>query len=157
MQRFTTIQQQEDESLITFLTRFKHLIYEARATTWLDSSHLSTLHRGLRPSLHQTLEDTNDSLFSLSYDEYVELIQLINRRTHHAQPVKNPATKPAPTQTHHHDLIDTDPVRISHARVVKPVLYTPSTSSTRSSASATKRRSYQLEHDLCLYCGSDDH
>jgi hypothetical protein len=53
-------------------------MYKAGATTWPDSSHLSTLHRGLRPSLYQTLEDTNDSLFSLSYDEYVELVQLID-------------------------------------------------------------------------------
>jgi hypothetical protein len=116
---------------------------------------MATLHRGLRPSLYQTLEDTNNSLFSLAYDKYVELVQLIDRRTRCPQPAKNPASKPMPAQTPHTDLMDTDPVRISRIHTIRLAPRVLSTSSSQSPAS--KHRAYQLEHDLCLYYSSDDH
>ncbi|KAF2187968.1 hypothetical protein K469DRAFT_568116, partial [Zopfia rhizophila CBS 207.26] len=50
------------------------LAYEASATSWPDISCITTLHHELRHSLRQYLEESSDSLFSLPYDEFVELV-----------------------------------------------------------------------------------
>jgi hypothetical protein len=154
MQRFTSIRQREEESLTAFLARFERLMYEAEATTWPDASCVATLHKGLRPSLRQTLETSHDSLFSLPYDEYIELVQSSDRRTRRAQPAQNP-TSSRPVQTPYADPMDTDPVRVSAVRpairAIKPA------SSFSSSDASARRRSFRLQHDLCLYCGADDH
>jgi hypothetical protein len=68
IQRFSQIRQRDDESLIAYLARFERLSFEAKASSWPDISRVTTLHRGLRQSLRQKLEESNDSLFSLTYN-----------------------------------------------------------------------------------------
>ncbi|EOA89437.1 uncharacterized protein SETTUDRAFT_26662, partial [Exserohilum turcica Et28A] len=62
-------------------TRVRRLSFEAKASSWPDISRVTTLHRGLRQSLRQKLEELNDSLFSLPYDQYVETMQSAERRS----------------------------------------------------------------------------
>ena len=81
IQRFSQIRQKDDESLIAYLARFERLSFEAKASSWPDISRVTTLHRGLRQSLRQKLEESNDSLFSLTYDQYVETMQSAERRS----------------------------------------------------------------------------
>ncbi|NWN33358.1 hypothetical protein GY663_29680, partial [Klebsiella michiganensis] len=81
IQRFSQIRQRDDESLIAYLARFERLSFEAKASSWPDISRVTTLHRGLRQSLRQKLEELNDSLFSLPYDQYVETMQSAERRS----------------------------------------------------------------------------
>lgn len=157
IQRFASIQQREEESLIAYLARFERLAYEADATLWPDKSRVTTLHRGLRPILRQTLENSSDALFSFSYDEYIELLQRADRRTRSSQ---KEAPKPAPALTRSTDPMDMDPIQIA---AVRPACSKPArsaspasiTSSTKSSTSV--RRDFRLLNDLCLYCGSDQH
>jgi hypothetical protein len=53
------------------------------------------LYRGLRPALRQSLKESSDTLFSLSYKEYVKLVQGLDRRSRRP-PIQNPpAQKPA--------------------------------------------------------------
>ncbi|KAI0568465.1 hypothetical protein Alg130_12109, partial [Pyrenophora tritici-repentis] len=65
IQRFSLVRQRDEESLIAYLARFERLAYEAGASTWPDTSRISVLHRGLRSSLRQSLEESNDSLFTI--------------------------------------------------------------------------------------------
>lgn len=105
IQRFSSIRQKDEESLIAYLARFERLSYEADATLWPDISRVTTLHRGLKPILRQTLENSNDSLFSLTYDEYVGEIQSADRRT---RPSQRSALKPVPALTPSTDLMEMD-------------------------------------------------
>lgn len=150
MQRFTSVQQRDEESLVAYLARFERLSYEADATSWPDISRVTTLHRGLKSTLRQILENSNDSLFSLSYDEYVELLQRADRRT---RPTRNPALKPALSRNP--DLMDTEPVQIASIQPARP--NSPASSTSSASSSASFRRSFRLHNNLCLYCGSDQH
>lgn len=154
LQRFSSVRQREDESLIAYLARFERLTYEADATTWPDISRVTTLHRGLRSILRQTLEESNDSLFILSYDEYIELVQSVDRRTRRSQPAqKLPQNL---TQNSRTEPMDMDPVQVNALHVPTPTSsFTPS--STRSRSSSPDRRSFRLKNNLCLYCGSQDH
>lgn len=168
VQRYTSVRQREEESLIAYLARFERLAYEADASSWPDVSRVTTLHRGLRPALRQSLEESNDSLFSLIYDEYVELAQRYDRRTRRPQPAQSfaqpiqpaqPARKPAlPTQPRQPEPMDIDPIRVSTARILpaRP----PSPSSCHASTPptpSTERRAHRLQNNLCLYCGSNEH
>ncbi|KAF7565220.1 Retrotrans-gag domain containing protein [Pyrenophora tritici-repentis] len=65
IQRFSLVRQRDEESLIAYLARFERLAYESGASTWPDTSRISVLHRGLRSSLRQSLEESNDSLFTI--------------------------------------------------------------------------------------------
>ena len=56
VQRFTSVRQRDEESLVAYLARFERLTYEANATTWPDVTCVTTLHCGLRTTLRQTLE-----------------------------------------------------------------------------------------------------
>ncbi|KAF2182966.1 hypothetical protein K469DRAFT_584960, partial [Zopfia rhizophila CBS 207.26] len=49
-------------------------------------SRITTLHRGLRPALRQSLKKSSDSLFSLLCNDYIELVQRLNRCSHCPQP-----------------------------------------------------------------------
>ncbi len=161
IQRFSQIRQRDDESTIAYLARFERLSFEARASSWPEISRITTLHRGLRQSLRQKLDESNDSLFSLSYNQYVEAIQSVDRRSKRFQP-SHPAQPSQPSQPRRNRFsqqMDIDPIAV---RVARPVL-TPgsksrssSTSSSSSTASA-KRRLYRLDNDLCLCCGSNNH
>lgn len=151
IQRFSSVQQRDDESLVAYLARFERLSYEANMNSWLDISRVTTLHRGLRPNLRRNLEDSNDSLFSLLYDEYIELVQSADRRTRTNQ---KPTLKPAPVLTPNTDQMDTDPIQIAS---IQPVLPAQPVSPSLSASSASSRNSYRRENDLCLYCGSNDH
>ncbi|KAA8648107.1 uncharacterized protein ATNIH1004_003990 [Aspergillus tanneri] len=162
IQRFTSIQQRDDESLIAYLARFERLSYEANVNSWPDISRVTTLHRGLRPNLRRILEDSNNSLFDLPYNEYIELVQSTDRRTR-----PSPKSAPKPALTPNTDPMDTDPVRVNSvkinpnpvhvgsvrvARAASPVLSDSSHESTTSD-----RRRFRLANNLCLYCGSNDH
>ncbi|KAA8649413.1 uncharacterized protein ATNIH1004_002084 [Aspergillus tanneri] len=162
IQRFTSIQQRDDESLIAYLARFERLSYEANVNSWPDISRVTTLHRGLRPNLRRILEDSNNSLFDLPYNEYIELVQSTDRRTR-----PSPKSDPKPALTPNTDPMDTDPVRVNSvkinpnpvhvgsvrvARAASPVLSDSSHESTTSD-----RRRFRLANNLCLYCGSNDH
>jgi hypothetical protein len=55
---------------------------------------VTTLHRGLRPALRQSLDESHDSLFSLSYDAYIEFLQSKGRRSRRPlQPQPQPSQK----------------------------------------------------------------
>ncbi|KAI0568424.1 hypothetical protein Alg130_12130, partial [Pyrenophora tritici-repentis] len=112
IQRFSLVRQRDEESLIAYLARFERLAYEAGASTWPDTSRISVLHRGLRSSLRQSLEESNDSLFTIPYDEYVELVQSLDRRSRRPQPPQQP--KQVSRQL---DPMDVDPIQVQSARV----------------------------------------
>ncbi|KAF2176437.1 hypothetical protein K469DRAFT_760354, partial [Zopfia rhizophila CBS 207.26] len=98
-------------------------------------SRITTLHRGLRHSLRQHLEESSDSLFSLPYNEYVELVQHID---HHAwRPY--PAQKPAPEPARHPTSYNTEPMELNHFSHIRSISPAPSQSS-----SSAERRSYRL-------------
>ncbi|KAA8642717.1 uncharacterized protein ATNIH1004_009469 [Aspergillus tanneri] len=154
--------ERDDESLIAYLARFERLSYEANVNSWPDISRVTTLHRGLRPNLRRILEDSNNSLFDLPYNEYIELVQSTDRRTR-----PSPKSAPKPALTPNTDPMDTDPVRVNSvkinpnpvhvgsvrvARAASPVLSDSSHESTTSD-----RRRFRLANNLCLYCGSNDH
>ncbi|RJE18475.1 hypothetical protein PHISCL_09188 [Aspergillus sclerotialis] len=149
IQRFTSVQQRDEESLVAYLARFERLSYEADATLWPDVSRVTTLHRGLKSTLRQTLENSSDSLFSLSYDEYIELLQRTDRRT---RLTRNSTLKPA--QIQNSDPMDVAPAQIASIRPARPDSPTSVSSAT---SSASNRRAFRLYNDLCLYCGSDQH
>ncbi|KAK7178766.1 pol-like protein [Paraphaeosphaeria sporulosa] len=147
IQRFSLVRQREDESLIAYLARFERLAFEAKATTWPDVSRVTTLHRGLRPTLRQFLEESNDSIFGLQYPEYVELVQSYDRRARRPQnqhPNQHLNQYPKPARP---EPMDVNP---AHVRLARP-------SSTLSTSSSTSRRAHRLKNDLCLCCRADDH
>ena len=164
VQRFTSVRQRDEESLVAYLARFERLTYEANATTWPDVTRVTTLHRGLRTTLRQTLENSNDALFDLPYDNYIKLVQRTNR---YNQPVsdqkrtQNPALNPAknPALKNHPDTMDITPVQLASVHTEAPPASPTLTASSGSSlhSSASNRRTFRLDHDLCLYCGSDEH
>jgi hypothetical protein len=81
--RFANIRQKDDESLIAYLARFERLAHEAGVKIQDPIQSIfatTTLHRGLRRSLREILEQASDSLFSLSYEEYLEFLQRFERR-----------------------------------------------------------------------------
>ncbi|ENH98494.1 hypothetical protein COCC4DRAFT_155635, partial [Bipolaris maydis ATCC 48331] len=127
-------------------------------------SRVTTLHRGLRQSLRQKLEESNDSLFSLTYDQYVETMQSAERRSKRFQPSQSSQSSQSsqPSQSSHQSnrnrfsqRMDIDPIRVNSFRPV----FTPSRSrsSSTSSSSSADRREYRLLNDLCLCCGSATH
>ncbi|KAK7178761.1 pol-like protein, partial [Paraphaeosphaeria sporulosa] len=147
IQRFSLVRQREDESLIAYLARFERLAFEAKATTWPNVSWVTTLHQGLRPTLRQFLEESNDSIFGLQYPEYVELIQSYDRRARRPQnqhPNQHLNQYPKPARP---EPMDVDPARV---RLARP-------SSALSTSSSTSRHAHRLENDLYLYYGADDH
>ncbi|CEJ61691.1 hypothetical protein PMG11_10215 [Penicillium brasilianum] len=77
--RFANIRQKDDESLVAYLARFERLSHEAKVHQQ-DLLRTITLHRGLRPTLRQILEQSYDTLFDLEYDDYIELLQRHDRR-----------------------------------------------------------------------------
>ena len=149
VQRFASARQKDEESLLTYLARFERLSYEAGARTWPDASQVSSLHRGLRSSLRQYLEESNDSLFSMKYDDYVELVQRADRRTR-----RQLASQPASHPTHR---ANAQPAQSpSSDRMDIGVLASRSRSSSSSSTSSA-RRQHRYNHDLCYCCGSNQH
>jgi hypothetical protein len=157
IQRFSIVRQREEESLIAYLARFERLTYEADATSWPDTSRITTLHRGLRPNLRRTLEDSSDSLFTLGYNDYIELVQSIDRRIRQPQPQPQPQPRkpvsPAPRS---------DPMDISLARPRSPVYIGAARPRSRpetpdSAASRSQIRQNRLDNGSCLYCGSFTH
>jgi hypothetical protein len=158
IQRFSQVRQRDDESLIAYLARFERLSYEAKASSWPDISRITTLHRGLRQSLRQKLEESNDSLFSLTYDQYVENMQSAERRSKRFQS-SQPSQPSQSSQSSQHtrsrsSQMDIDPIRVNAVRFGP----TPrSRSSSTSSSSSADRRFYRLSNDLCLCCGSASH
>lgn len=154
IQRFSQIRQRDDESLIAYLARFERLSFEAKASSWPDISRITTLHRGLRQSLRQKLEESNDSLFSLTYDQYVETMQSAERRSKRFQ--SSQSSQPSqPNRNRFSQQMDIDPIQVN---AVRPIL-TPSRSrsSSASSTASASRREYRLLNDLCLCCGSANH
>jgi len=150
VQRLTTIRQRDDESLIAYLARFERFIYEADALSWPDVTRVTALHRGLRSTLRQSLEESNDSLFSLPYDSYVELVQRTDRRSHrpqHQKDFQKPTRAPEP-------IID-DPMQIVALDIDSFSTTSPSIISSR--CSSTHRHEHRIEKDLCFYCGSSEH
>ena len=132
-------------------------MYEADATIWPDASCVATLHRGLCSSLHQTIENSNDSLFSLSYNDYVEQVQISDHCICQNLSVKS-AQSIQPVQKH--DLMNTSTHSISVAcvnadDVSDALLSSESESEPRSSAFC--RWSHRLANNLCLCCGSTNH
>jgi hypothetical protein len=159
IQRFSQVRQRDDESLIAYLARFERLSFEAKASSWPDISRVTTLHRGLRQSLRQKLEESNDSLFSLTYDQYVETMQSAERRSKRFQS-SQPSQPSQPSQSSQSNRnrfsqqMDIDPIRVNAAR---PARLSRSRSSSTSSSSSADRRDYRLSNDLCLCCGSASH
>ena len=159
IQRFSTVRQKDDESLIAYLARFERLSYEAGANKWPDVSRVSSLHRGLRPTLRQPLEESNDSLFSQSYNDYVELLQGLDRRTrrqpfssHNKNNPRQHVPASQPTQTFPID----DPMILNTSNFHSHAHNRPSSPSSTSSKSSD-RQSYRYNNDLCYCCGSKNH
>jgi hypothetical protein len=158
-QRFIAISQRDEEPLVAYLARFERLSYEAKTLSWPDTSRITTLHRGLRPALRLALENKNDSLFTLPYDDYIALVQGADRHTqarHSQNHQKLPLAKNS-------DQMDLSTLRINTTRFrhrsppprpCSPASPTPSASSASSSHS---RYSVRLDKSLCFYCGSNEH
>ncbi|KAJ5894424.1 hypothetical protein N7495_006115 [Penicillium taxi] len=93
--RFANIRQRDDESLIAYLARFERLSHEA-SIGLVDQAlfAITTLHRGLRRPLRETLEQVSDSLFSLSYEAYIEFLQRYDRRQPRFQTQPEPRNQP---------------------------------------------------------------
>jgi hypothetical protein len=147
IQRFSTVRQKEEESLVAYLARFERLSFEAGANTWPDVSRITSLHRGLRPALRQPLEESNDSLFSQPYNDYVELLQGLDRRTRR-QPVS--ARQPASPQPLH------DPMVLNNTGF-RNLPGSRSSSPASTSSKMSDRKSHRYENDLCFCCGSRYH
>jgi hypothetical protein len=162
IQRFSNVRQKDDESLIAYLARFERLSYEAGANSWPDVSRITSLHRGLRLTLRQPLEESNDSLFSLSYNDYVELLQGLDRRTRR-QPAsarnqnssRQPVASTQPIQ-HTQPLPIDDPMVLNTTSLHHTTL-TRSPSSSSASSTSSDRHSYRYNNDLCYCCGSKSH
>jgi Retrotransposon gag protein len=170
IQRFSSVRQREEESLIAYLTRFKQFAYEANASSWPDVSRVMALHRGLRPALRQSLEESSDSLFSLSYSGYVELVQRLDRRSRRP-PVQKPDQKPAQKSAAAHEPMDVDhqiqtaslvpaPQSRNQSRARPSFCSRPpsaASSRSRSRSSSAERRSHRMKNGFCLCCGARDH
>ena len=130
-------------------------MYEANATTWPDVTCVTTLHHGLCMTLRQTLENLNDALFDLLYDDFIKLVQHTNRYNQSASaqtPAQNPALK------NHPATMDITPVKLASVHTEAPPASPTLTASSGSSlhSSTYDCRTLRLNHDLCLYCGSDE-
>ena len=166
VQRLSTVRQRDDESLVAYLARFERFLFEADAMSWPDTARISSLHRGLRTSLRQTLEESEDSLFSLSYDSYVEQVQRLEHRTrrHQNQPARNQSQTTRPpeqvflTKDHQpEDKMDVNVVRTTHANTLRIRPTRSRRSSSSHSSRSPVRYQHRLDNNLCFYCGSADH
>ncbi|XTI90045.1 hypothetical protein V2W45_1521956 [Cenococcum geophilum] len=127
----------DPEDIFFFFQRLCHNLREQQEAP--DVSRVMALHRGFRPALRQSLEESSDTLFSLSYSEYVKL-------------------KPIAA----HEPMDID-LQLQTASLA-PASYfcsrPPSATSSRlrsSSAEFTKRRAYRIKNGFCLCYGARDH
>ncbi|KAF2174313.1 hypothetical protein K469DRAFT_719677 [Zopfia rhizophila CBS 207.26] len=94
-------------------------------------------------------ERLTDSLFSLLYNDYIELVQRLDRRSRRPQLAQKPTQKTA------HEPMDVDhPIRIASARVSFP---RRPVSPTSSQSSSPDRHTYRQLNGLCFCCGSPDH
>ena len=159
IQRFSNVRQKDDESLIAYLARFERLSYEAGANSWPDVSRVTSLHRGLRLTLRQPLEESNDSLFSQSYNDYVELLQGLDRRTRR-QPAsarnQNNSRQPLPSTQPTQPFPIDDPMVLNTTSFHNSTQTRPSSPSSSTSKSVD-RQSYRYNNDLCYCCGSKYH
>ncbi|KAF2179064.1 hypothetical protein K469DRAFT_717572, partial [Zopfia rhizophila CBS 207.26] len=122
------------------------------AQSWDPETIFSFFQRfcyNLREQQEASLEESSDSLFSLLYNDYIELVQRLDRRSRRPQPAQKPTQKIA------HEPMDVDhPIRIASARVsfpCRPVLPASSQSS------SPDRHTYRQLNGLCFCCGSPDH
>jgi hypothetical protein len=159
IQRFSNVRQKDDESLVAYLARFERLSYEAGANKWPDVSRVTSLHRGLRPTLRQPLEESNDSLFSQSYNDYIELLQGLDRRTRRPPAStrqqassRQPVSASQPAQSYPQD----DPM-ILNTTSFRHTTQTRSSSPSSASSKSADRQSYRYNKDLCYCCGSKHH
>ena len=86
-------------------------MYEANAITSPDVTCVTTLYCRLYTIFCQTLENLNDTLFDLLYNDYIKLVQCTNwynqpvsDQKHAQNPAQNPALK------NHPDAMDITPV-----------------------------------------------
>ena len=164
IQRLSTIRQKDEESLVAYLARFERLVFEAEASSWPEVTRITTFHRGLRSTLRHLLEESEDSLFTLPYDSYIELAQRLDRRGRRPQnqnpvpsqkPFQKPSQKPPQKPTPSPEPMDIAPI---HIAAIRPRPCSPARStSPASSASSSARHQHRAKHDLCFYCGSPDH
>lgn len=166
VQRLTTVRQRDEESLVAYLARFERLTYEADALSWPDVTRVTMLHRGLRPALRQSLEESEDSLFSLAYNDYIELVQRFDRRSRRPQPqVAQPSiqkplsrTNPPVSEIPKPEPMDINAIQLSQVKIISPPPSPTSRSASSTSCpSSANRRAYRLKHDLCFCCGSNNH
>jgi hypothetical protein len=159
IQRYSNVRQKDDESLIAYLARFERLSYEAGANKWPDVSRVTSLHRGLRPTLRQPLEESNDSLFSQSYNDYVELLQGLDRRTRR-QPASSRnqtnSRQPFPTSQSTQPLPVDDPM-VLNTTSFRDSAHTRSSSLSSTTSKSSARLSHRYNNDLCYCCGSKYH
>jgi hypothetical protein len=134
--RFANVRQKDDESLIAYLARFERLAHEAGVNLQDQCIFATTtLHRGLRRTLREALEQASDTLFELSYEEYLEILQRYDRR------------QPRPFQR------QSSPQQ--RQRQLSPEPMDLSVNRTKISREARQRQRQQ--EGLCRYYGSPDH
>jgi hypothetical protein len=134
--RFANVRQKDDESLIAYLARFERLAHEAGVSLqdqWIFAT--TTLHRGLRRSLREALEQASDTLFELSYEEYLDILQRYDRR------------QPRPFQR------QSSPQQRQRQPAPEPM----DLSVNRTKISREARQRQRQQKGLCRYCGSPDH
>ncbi|THC87364.1 hypothetical protein EYZ11_013191 [Aspergillus tanneri] len=95
----------------------------------------TTLHRGLRRPLREALEQASDTLFELSYEEYLEILQRYDRR------------QPRPFQR------QSSPQQRQRQLAPEPM----DLSVNRTKISRETRQRQRQQEGLCRYCGSPDH
>ncbi|KAF2176659.1 hypothetical protein K469DRAFT_722174, partial [Zopfia rhizophila CBS 207.26] len=119
--------------------------------TWLPSirAKLRSDQLAGADAFDYSLEESSDSLFSLLYNDYIELVQRLDRRSRRPQLAQKPTQKTA------HEPMDVDhPIRIASARVSFP---RRPVSPTSSQSSSPDRHTYRQLNGLCFCCGSPDH
>ena len=155
IQRFSSIRQREEESLIAYLARFKRFVYKASASSQPDVLRVIALYYSFRPTLRQSLKELSNTLFSLLYKEYVKLVQGLNRRFCRLLVqnllLQKPAQKPAATDKP----IDVDQIRTtSFIPTPKPrnkLRAPPSFRSRPPSATLSRSRLQSSSAKCCLY------
>lgn len=163
--RFTNIRQKEEESLIAYIARFERFAHQADIKLYnieLAVFVTTTLHRGLRYKLRDTVEQTNDTIFNLTYNEYLALLQTYDRRQPRNQPPRQ-LRLPAPAASKEKSIrFEPEPMDISVNRTrIKPdsvqkrdTVKLSQPPDQRTSAARWNRRA---KNDTCYYCGSFNH
>lgn len=93
--RLLSIQQDSSDSVIAYILRFEHLLYEAKGQHWSDATKISILRKGLASSLRNRLSQQLN--LPRDYIEFVKVIQQLATHTQTSNPGHDGADKMDPS------------------------------------------------------------